>query len=83
MQIAGTAVIAQTTPQAQHLIERGRCQIFHRGKARKKALVVVDHGEHLSLLQHDLRQPHAVRLARVLPGQVGASMGLMPVQQAL
>ena len=41
----------------------------HVGEARDEALVVGQHGRDLRLLQHDLREPDAVRVARVLPGQ--------------
>src|SRR5581483_10223978 len=48
------------------------------GKASQEALVVRNHGADLRLLQHDLGQPDAIRIARVLPGQVLAPMHSLP-----
>ena len=33
-------------------------------------MIVLDHGSDARLLQHDLRQPDAVGIARAAPGQI-------------
>ena len=43
-------------------------QIFYRGEALHEAIVVVDNGADLRLLQHDLRYPDPIRIYLVLPG---------------
>ena len=78
VQIAGAAVVTQAAPQAQHLIQRRCCQISDRRETQQKPPVIVQHRDHLGLLQHDFRQPDAIRVARVLPGQAVASMAFLP-----
>jgi hypothetical protein len=58
-------------PSPRH--RAGRGQRLHVGKRCQKARVVRQHGAHLGLLQHDLGQPHAVGVARALPGQTVAA----------
>ena len=81
MQIARPAVITQTAPQAQHLIQMGSRQRVDIGKSRQKTLVIAQHGDHLGLLQHDFRQPDAVGVARVLPRQIMAAVQPLPIHQ--
>jgi hypothetical protein len=56
----------------------GRGQRLHGREALQEARVVVQHGGHLGLLQHHLGQPHAVGVARALPGQVVAAVLALP-----
>ena len=81
MQVARTAVVAQPAPQRQHVVQVGRCQGLHIREALQETGVVVAHRDHLGLLQHDLGQPHPVRVARGLPGQVIAPVLLLPAHQ--
>ena len=83
VQVARTAVVTQATPQGQHLVLIGRRQGRHVGKARQKAGKVLQHRAHLRLLQHDLGQPNAVGVLRVLPRQALPPMLALPVHQAL
>ena len=70
VQIARPCVVAKPGPVRQHTLHGRRRQAGNIGKAGQKTLVIRDHRRHLGLLQHDFRQPDAVRIARVLPGQV-------------
>mmetsp|Transcript_26221 Transcript_26221/g.61907 ORF Transcript_26221/g.61907 Transcript_26221/m.61907 type:complete len:444 (-) Transcript_26221:6636-7967(-) len=78
VQIARPAVVTQACPLGQHLIERRGSEVGNARPARQKALVVAQHGGHLGLLQHDLGQPDAIGVARVLPGQRVAAMAALP-----
>ncbi len=81
VQVARPAVVAQPAPQAEHLVLRRRGQRGDVREAGQEALVVAQHGRHLRLLQHDLRQPDAVRIAGALPGQVVAPVAALPGDQ--
>ena len=82
VQIAGAAVVAQARPQIEHIILRRGGQRGHIGKAGDKARIIIEHGGHLGLLQHDFREPHPIRLAH-LPRQMVAAMLALPGNQAL
>ncbi|MPN46410.1 hypothetical protein SDC9_193996 [bioreactor metagenome] len=79
MQIARAAVVAQAAPQRQHGILRCSRQAGHIRKSVQEALVVAQHGADLGLLQHDFRQPDAVRVTGLLPGQMIAAMAGLPL----
>ena len=78
VQVARAAVVAEAAPQREHVVERRGGERAHVGKAGQEARVVVEHRRHLRLLQHDLRQPDAVRVAAALPGQVVAAVLALP-----
>jgi hypothetical protein len=81
MQHARPPVIAQSAPERQHL-RLARCrQRLRRGKCRKEKPVVLQHRGHPRLLQHDLRNPDAIRIARSTPRQV-ALVRSIPRQQS-
>ena len=61
VQMMRAAVIAQATPQREHAIDRRGGERAHIGERLDEAQEVRDHRRHLRLLQHDLRQPDAVR----------------------
>jgi hypothetical protein len=82
VQVARPAVIAQPAPQRQHLVQGCGRQGLHVRKALQEAAVVTQHGGHLGLLQHDLGQPHAVRVARTLPGQAVPAVLALPGHHA-
>ena len=82
VQIARPAVIAKAAPQGEHFVDRGCGQGGEGRKTLEKARVIADHRGHLGLLEHDLRQPDAVRIAGVLPGQVVAAVGALPGDDA-
>ncbi len=82
MQIAPACVVAQPAPMRQHLILVRRGQRSDVGKASDEALIVGDHRAHLSLLEHDLRHPDAVRIARVLPGEIVPAVLALPLDDA-
>ena len=82
VQVACASVVAQPAPVRHHLIHRSAGEAGKVREALKKAGIVGDDGVDLSLLQHDLRQPDAVRVVRVLPRQRMAPVLLLPVDQA-
>lgn len=67
MQIACACVIAKTSPQVQHFIERRCCQCVDIGEGLHKARKIIQYRADLSLLQHDFRHPNAVRADILLP----------------
>ncbi|MPN40721.1 hypothetical protein SDC9_188260 [bioreactor metagenome] len=82
VQIARAAVITQAAPQRQHIILRRGGQRLHVRKALQKPCVVIQHRGDLRLLQHDLRQPYAIGVARVLPRQMITAMLFLPAHHA-
>ncbi|MCY1205632.1 hypothetical protein D9M72_171850 [compost metagenome] len=76
--VARAAVVAQAAPQAEHLVLGAGGQRRHVGEALEKAREVAQHGRDLGLLEHHLREPDAVRIARVLPRQFAATVAALP-----
>ena len=72
MQVARPAVVAQAAPEREHLVLGRRGERADVGEAGDEAIEVAEHGRDLRLLQHHFREPDAIRLARLLPGQVVA-----------
>ena len=82
MEIARPGVIAESGPVLDHDLERRFRQRLQRRKARQETLEIRDHRADLRLLQHDLGEPDAVRVARLLPRQVVASGAFLPGDQS-
>ncbi|EAU63217.1 conserved hypothetical protein [Stigmatella aurantiaca DW4/3-1] len=70
VEVARARVVAKAPPRGEHVIQGGRRQGPHRGKARQEPLPVGNDGGHLGLLQHDLAEPDGVGVARAAPGQI-------------
>src|SRR6185437_3568230 len=79
MQVAPPGVIAEPAPEREHLVEVRGGEIGNRRPAREEALVVRDHRLDARLLQHDLGEPDAVRVAGSLPGQRVAALAALPL----
>ena len=62
MQIAGARVVAEPGPQPQHVVERRRRERLHVRPALDEAREIRRHRPHGGLLQHDLGEPHPVRV---------------------
>ena len=84
MQIAGAGVIAKPGPGGQHLVLAGGGQRRHVGPEAEKFAVISGHRLHRGLLQHDFRQPDAIRIGAFspwcAPGQ-HAAMDVVPGEQ--
>ena len=76
LEITGPGVIAQSLPQLHQRILGTLGQSFHRREDRQETAVMIQHGGHPGLLQHDLRDPYMVR-GRVTPP--GKDPGIFPV----
>src|SRR4051812_44569116 len=83
MQVACTAVVAESAPQRKDVVERRLREPEDVGKSLEKALVVAEHGGDLRLLQHDLGEPDAIRIPARLPWQRVAAVGALPLDDAL
>ena len=81
-QIARARVVAEAAPQREHVVFGGGGQGCDRGEAFEEALVVRDDRLGARLLQHDLADPDAVRIARVAPGKIAMAAGVPGEQQA-
>src|SRR6185503_9097493 len=71
-------VVAEPAPEPQHLVLRGTGE---RGRGRigfQKPLVVRNDRRDLRLLQHDLGEPDAIRVARSLPRQPAPPVAALP-----
>ena len=62
-QVAGPRIVSQAAPQREHFLFRRRRQRLHRGKALQEPPVIRNHRLRAGLLQHDLRDPDAIRIA--------------------
>jgi hypothetical protein len=82
VQVAGAAVVAESLPEAQHLLFGGGGQVAQGGEGVQEAVEVRHDGGDGRLLKHDLADPDVVRVAAAAPGQVAPS-GLEPGEQAL
>ena len=80
LEVAGPGVVAQAGPEPQHLVLRRRGQRGHRWEPLHEPLVIGEDRGDLSLLEHDLRNPDRVRVARLPPGQIPVA-GAIPRQQ--
>jgi hypothetical protein len=80
VQVTGARVIPQSCPVIEYRVYRGASQAGNIGEAQDKTLVVGNDRSHLGLLQHDLRNPDAVRIMVTLPGQAMTPMGAVPTQ---
>ena len=72
MQVAGAAVVAEPLPQLQHVLLVGGGEVGERREGGEEPLEVRDDGGDRGLLEHDLADPDAVRVAVGPPGQVAA-----------
>jgi hypothetical protein len=68
LQVARAGVVTEPGPVVQYAVEFGARQCLHIREAFQEALIVRNDRAHLGLLEHDLRYPDAVRIARTLPG---------------
>src|SRR5438445_1308212 len=78
MQVARAGVVAEAAPEPQHLVLVRASERLHVWKAGDEAPVVGNDRRHLRLLQHHFREPDAVGVARVLPGQPLAPVTALP-----
>ena len=83
MEVARAGVVAEPAPRGEHIVERRIGQRTHVREPREEALVVRDHRRHLRLLQHDLGQPDAVRIAVALPRKIVAAVHALPRHEAI
>ncbi len=81
VEVAATAVIAQPGPVLQNIIERGRGECRQVRETLQETLVIRNNGIDLRLLQHDFRNPDAIAVAALLPGQIMAASLIMPAEQ--
>ena len=80
VQVARTAVIAEPLPCLEHLVLRSGGQRPDVGKALREAQVIVHALRDAGLLEDNLGEPYAVRIAGASPRQIAAVPGV-PVQQ--
>ena len=80
MEVAGTAVVTQTLPQAQNFVLGRFSQCLHVGEARDEAQVVVAALADARLLQDDLAHPNAVGVGGIAPRQC-APVFFVPTQK--
>src|SRR4029078_11336011 len=79
MQMMRAPVIAESTPNREHVIERCCGKTCDGGKRCDETGVVRQHRRNLRLLQHDLGQPDPVGIAVLLPWQVVPSVNALPL----
>ena len=69
VQVARAGIIAQPFPIFEHFLLIGLRQRGDIGKAVQKARVIAAHRIGARLLQHNLGNPHSIRIARTAKGQ--------------
>ena len=74
------AVIAQPLPLLEHRLDVGPGQGGQVGELFQEAMIEGDHRGNLGLLQHDFRDPDAVRVPGAEPGQI-TLVGGVPGEQ--
>jgi hypothetical protein len=82
VQVMRAPVIAEAAPVREHGVDRGAGQCGDIGERIDKAQVVRRHRRDLRLLQHDLGEPDAIRIARVLPRQIVTAVRALPGDDA-
>ncbi len=82
MQIARARVVAEAGPEVQHVVDRRIGQRRDAGEALHEAQVIRHDRRDLRLLKHDLRHPHAIRRAVVLPGKIVPAVPRVPIDRA-
>lgn len=70
VEVPRARVVAEAGPRGEHVVERRRRERTHRRELGHPALPVRDHGGDARLLEHHLRHPDRVRVARAPPRQV-------------
>src|SRR5882672_1930518 len=80
MQPARSPIVAQTAPGCQDGLFRSRGERLDIRKTFEENPVMVKHGGHARLLQHDFAEPDAIGIASFAPGKV-AAMLVVPAQQ--
>ena len=83
LEIAGAGVVPKARPMAENVIHRCRSERFHVWKALHKGFEVGNNSGHLGLLQHDFRNPHAVWVPVMMPGQVVPAVFVVPGEKLL
>ncbi len=84
MQVARPRVVAEPGPEPQHVVERRRRERIDIRPAREEAREIRPDRFHGGLLEHDLGEPHAIRvdrLARLRAPRQHAAMAVVPGQQ--
>ena len=81
--VAGTAVIAQSLPQFQHLCLIGGGERGHVGEARYETLIVCPSLRHLRLLQNNFRNPNLIRVGNAAPRQFALVRGIPMLYRVL
>ena len=76
VQLPSAAIVAKSFPQPQNFGLIGGRQRVDIGKRASEAIEVIAYRRHLRLLQHDLAEPHAIRIARPAPGQIALMRGV-------
>src|SRR4029077_7346415 len=79
MEIARPRVVAQTLPGMQHVVELRQGERFDIGPALEEAREVRTDGRDRGLLQHDLAEPHAIRIGRLARQRAPRQAAAMPV----
>ena len=82
VQVMRAAVVTEAAPQREHVVERRAAERRTSGYAGEKRERSTEHRRDLRLLQHDLRKPDAIRIARLLPRKIVATVAALPRDQS-
>lgn len=80
VQVHGSAIVAQTFPMFENIIDASLGQGAWMGKTLHESFKVGDDGSDLRLLKHDLADPNRVGIARGSPWH-GLSVASKPGKQ--
>src|SRR5712664_2063360 len=75
VEIRSSRVVAEAIPSLPHRPGPSPRQRFEIGEALQKPRIVLRHAAHLRLLQHELGDEHAVRIAGLAPRQIARGAG--------
>lgn len=79
VQISCAAIVAETRPLLEHIVERRGGQQSDRCKSVHKSMEIGNYRRYLGLLQHDLRDPNCV--CRSTPPRQVSFVGLKPCEE--
>ena len=80
LKVPGPRVVPQSGPDPQQVLSIGAGQILKGRESLHEPEKIGDDGLYLGLLEHHLRHPDGVKIARLPPGKLAAA-ALIPVEQ--
>lgn len=82
MEVTRARIVSEALPRFTYLVRPRLRELREVGKSIQKAIVIVEHPRDLRLLEHQLRNENAVRIARFPPGQIATVLAIPGAQSS-